>query len=888
LVRFVLMHPRQGQTNASNADTAALRTVGPQPGNDRTADDSGRGPWMSRGSDSGSGSEGNSNALPATVVDRDLFGAAALGAQPEFDRIGAFRVVRTLGEGGMGTVFEAFDDRLNRRVAIKSIRGDFRLNEGAKARFLREARMLSSIEHPNICRLYEFIENDAGGFIVLEFVEGMSLRAAGKQHGWSERLRIAESIASVLVAAHASGIVHRDLKPDNVMLSSEGVVKVLDFGLARQVGAPRDDTDDLHERSSLRTSPTAMDLTSPGTVIGTPVAMSPEQARGVDPTAASDMYAFGLLLIELFSGSRPVDGSGGLDAVLARVRRGERIRPSLRDRQLERLIDDLTRVAPAARPNAPETLQRIQRLRTRPRRRRIGVAIAATVVLAIGGSVKYTLDLSRERSVAVTAQGDAEELIGFMSQELRDRLAPVGRLDALGAVAERVIGYYAARDPASLSDEQQLKYARGLQLMGEVQLVREDADLASAERALLDSLRLLESLAARDPKNGIVLKCYGAGRFWLGSIALRRNDLEAAFREFSGYLDLAERLVALDPGNREWRLELAYAQSNMVQIHAERNEPAESLNALTNSLATKRRLVELDPSDLEARRSLANGLTFLVDREQEAGRLDAAIASIDEAIDLLRGSVASPKAAAEDRYRLAIVQFRRSEFLHARDDQQRNDRAAALKDIRSGQSLMRELLALEPSNVDWQREMAVAHRLEGIALQRQRSCEEARDALLASRRVLGELLQGDAGHQRWRLDLANTELAMSALEADCGSPLAAIDCLRTARELLSGVMDATEAGAAREILAMRIAYAALKEARLLREQNRAVTAREVFAIVPEVLEGGEPDGARDLALLEAYVHLDRATDAQTIVNRLGGPSQLPPLLAELVRLQTVP
>jgi serine/threonine protein kinase len=151
--------------------------------------------------------------------------------------VGRFRVLSLLGRGGMGEVYVAYDETLDRRVALKSIVAGRRLQPSAQARFRREARALSRLDHPNICRIYDYVEMESHDFLVLELVTGRRLDEAiraGLSH--DVQLRIAGQIASALVAAHAEGIVHRDLKPSNVMLSDSGEVKVLDFGLAWTAG----------------------------------------------------------------------------------------------------------------------------------------------------------------------------------------------------------------------------------------------------------------------------------------------------------------------------------------------------------------------------------------------------------------------------------------------------------------------------------------------------------------------------------------------------------------------------------------------------------------------------------------------------------------------------
>ena len=153
-------------------------------------------------------------------------------------KVSHYRRLHRLGAGGMGEVYVGIDETLKRRVALKAVHPGQRLQAESKTRFLREAQILSQLDHPNICRVYDYIEDEQRDWLVLELIEGKNLRLALHDGlDWSARLRVAEQIADVLVVTHAAGIVHRDLKPGNVMISQSGVVKVLDFGLARTVTA---------------------------------------------------------------------------------------------------------------------------------------------------------------------------------------------------------------------------------------------------------------------------------------------------------------------------------------------------------------------------------------------------------------------------------------------------------------------------------------------------------------------------------------------------------------------------------------------------------------------------------------------------------------------------
>src|SRR5687767_4239244 len=223
----------------------------------------------------------------------------------------------------MGEVYRARDTKLQRDVAIKILPEAFAHDSERLARFDREARMLASLNHPNIGQIHGLEENDAIKALVMELVEGPTLadRIAQGPIPLDEALPIARQIAEALEAAHESGIVHRDLKPANIKLTHDGTVKVLDFGLARAVergGAAGSDPAYVLSQSPTITSP-AM-ATNAGVILGTAVYMSPEQAKGKVADKRTDIWAFGCVLYEMLTGRRAFDGEDLTDVVAAVVR----------------------------------------------------------------------------------------------------------------------------------------------------------------------------------------------------------------------------------------------------------------------------------------------------------------------------------------------------------------------------------------------------------------------------------------------------------------------------------------------------------------------------------------------------------------------------------------
>jgi eukaryotic-like serine/threonine-protein kinase len=234
-------------------------------------------------------------------------------------RLGTYIITAQIGEGGMGQVYRATDTTLKRHVAIKTLPPAFAAAADRLARFRREAEVLASLNHPNIGAIYGF-ENEGGVHaLVLELVEGQTLAEklrAEKARGikLNEALAIARQIADALDAAHERGIVHRDLKPANIALTLDGVVKVIDFGLARS--GPGDDAE--HE---LTNSPTMMAPTVEGVLLGTAPYMSPEQARGKVVDKRTDIWAFGCVLYEMLTGRRAFNGETSSDVIAAILER---------------------------------------------------------------------------------------------------------------------------------------------------------------------------------------------------------------------------------------------------------------------------------------------------------------------------------------------------------------------------------------------------------------------------------------------------------------------------------------------------------------------------------------------------------------------------------------
>jgi serine/threonine protein kinase/tetratricopeptide (TPR) repeat protein len=217
--------------------------------------------------------------------------------------LGRYEIKSQLGAGGMGEVYLAQDTKLDRKVALKILPADVAAHQDRMKRFVQEAKSASALNHPNIITIYEIEQIDSVNFIATEFIDGETLRQRLKNGPLKlgEVLDVAAQIASALSAAHAAGIVHRDIKPENIMLRRDGIVKVLDFGLAKLTERVSGDSVDTEAPTSLKTDP--------GTVLGTAAYMSPEQARGLEVDARTDIFSFGVLIYEMIAGRLPFEGS---------------------------------------------------------------------------------------------------------------------------------------------------------------------------------------------------------------------------------------------------------------------------------------------------------------------------------------------------------------------------------------------------------------------------------------------------------------------------------------------------------------------------------------------------------------------------------------------------
>lgn len=436
-------------------------------------------------------------------------------------RIGEIEIMGLLGEGGMGRVYSAFDHRLERKVALKLIRPDRRLAPDVRVRFIREARMLSRLHDPHICQIYDVLETPTGDVLVLELIEGRSLREAMDEVlTEAEALSIAKQLLSLLVVVHRAGVIHRDLKPENIMLQQDHQIKVLDFGLARGEPTVAEARTSAPEELQLQrednetaawVSPAKENLTRHGVVMGTLRYMSPEQARGETVGPPTDIFSAGLIIQEMLSGEPAFAADLSMEALLKKVGWADFKRPESLSQPIRAFLDRLTSLVAAERPSARDALEQLCRILDLPRRRRRRVFLAGTLLalalMAAGMSVQW-LRARQEAIRARRALAETREVSSFLEglfQASNPFLAgespsvtgeePVKVEGLLNRGIETIRGRFA---------DQPLARSRFMLVLGRIQ--RNLGHLAAADELVMEALEVRRrQVSTNDPAFGVAL-----------------------------------------------------------------------------------------------------------------------------------------------------------------------------------------------------------------------------------------------------------------------------------------------------------------------------------------------------------------------------------------------
>lgn len=566
---------------------------------------------------------------------------------------GRYQILRHHAQGGLGEVYLARDQELQREVALKRLKSNRSENPQLRQRFIAEAAVTARLEHPGIVPVHGLVRDDSGQpCYAMRFIQGQTLAEAIEAfHKTSqfESLEFRQLLTRFVAAcnavgfAHSRGVVHRDLKPANVMLGPYGETLVVDWGLAKSVGtSPATPVSDQWSDSSSLDSDS---VTQVGDVIGTPSYMSPEQARAEEVSPAADVYGLGAILYAMLTGIPPGRGRTPL-IVLDQVRRGDIAPPRTLKANVPRGLDAICRKAMALRPEdryptalalaadierwladepvSAEPEAWTARLRRWTRRHRVWVAAAGLLlVLTVLGLGLATMLIARQQAKTVAAKQLAEE------QRLRaDENLRLARR-AVDTAARKVSGHPGLRS-------------------GNFHDLR--ADLLSA---LLPFYEELARQAADDP-TAIADRALAAG--WLGSIRAELGQTDAAIQAFQQMISSYSTLAQEYPDNREYRGMLARGYNDLGNLYLESGKTREAQIELLESVRLRFEMLAEDPSDPGYRHGLIAGLNGLAISMRESGRTSEAEARFRQALKLARQLAADRPDDSAAAIQCAVVE----------------------------------------------------------------------------------------------------------------------------------------------------------------------------------------------------------------------------------------
>lgn len=623
------------------------------------------------------------------------------------------RPLSRIGEGPSGEVFIGLDEVLQRRVVIKKLATDSFESADLRRRLLQEAAILARLDHPNVLRIHHYAEEEGRDVFTLEFAHGATLpEALARGLDFDAKVGVATAVAGALAVVHRHGIVHGALSPESVVIAENGEVKVVDFAsTSRQLERPRADARWC----------------------------SPEQSRGEAPAHAADMYAFGLVLREMFGTT---------------------------DRDVRGIVAALLCDAPSERATAARTLTVLERLAARPVRRARLAAVTLVAAFFLFGGVKYMADLRRERSEAIAAQAEAEarraqvnDLVAFMIQDIQPKLVAVGRLEILDATTEKALAYFASFRPGQISPAEAAVNVQALAQVGQTQLAR--ANLPAALRTLREAVRLADDAVRRQPGDDELRYAAGNTHAMLSNALEKDGDLAGALLHAQEFARTSADLAQRHPRDVRFMRFQAYAHSNLGSLFDRSEDIAASFRELEVAVAAKRHALPLENTD-DMKFDLAITATKSGAALLKLGRFPEARIRLEE-----------QRATMETLLKRRPAHKRMSELLAVCDDHlaavafATGDLAAASRHAAAHLSTGQRLAAFEPGNMDWTRHLAVAHRSSGTAARMTGNVGKALQHHAVSVEILhGVLASGKQTKPLVReLALSRIELARSLLAA---------------------------------------------------------------------------------------------------------------------------
>jgi len=730
------------------------------------------------------------------------------GSRPTPTTLGRYELREQVGAGGMGTVYAAWDPKLGREVAVKILH-DAKVE--ATARFVHERQILAGLEHPNICRLLDAGETaELRPYFVMELVEGQPIDQYCDSHHLSTRARLAliGQVCAAVQHAHQNLVVHRDLKPSNILVTRDGVPKLLDFGIAK-----------LLQDSA--------NLTQTGTGPMTPAFASPEQVRRLPIATASDVYSLGVVLYGLLCGVSPY-GPAPLefDELLHAICNSEPLLPSvaaagvpdeevkLREPTRERLrkelegdVDSIVSMAlrkePSARYASPEALAKDVRsylagyptsARTstpaylaskfvRRHKTSLAAVVAAFIALTAGliattwqarvasrGLARAERRFAQVRSLANSVLFEYHDGIASLpgSTPLRERLVKdaLSYLDSLAAEA---------RDDPSLQRELAAAFLKVGDVQGDL------GDTTSATSSYLRARAIAEAVLGMDPRDPEARRLVASSHHKAGAVLEVAGDLNSARAQYERARALYEALARERPANLEARLDGSMTDIALGQVHARLGKLEDAAGYLSRALAVREALAVERP-DAITRRGLAIAHTALADLFKEQRHAKSANVHYEKTEAILEEMQSADSNGLETRRMLGVIWLRHADLLLAEGDLARSTELAA-----KGLEIHEALLAADPRNAVARRDLIVA--LHGLA-EAQHAAKKYGDARTTGRRGLEQsraLAKDDPSNTQVRRDFGQLSLLVAQIELEDGDLPAARKCYRDLLEVATAL-----------------------------------------------------------------------------------------------------
>jgi eukaryotic-like serine/threonine-protein kinase len=714
---------------------------------------------------------------------------AAPGPSLEGRQIGPYRVLGEIGHGGMGTVYRAVreDDQYRKQVAIKLVRGGHD-TASVLRRFKSERQILANLEHPNIARLIDGGRTEEGWpYFSMEYVEGQSIDRHCAALGVRETIEVFRTVCAAVQYAHQRLVIHRDLKPSNILVSTDGVPKLLDFGVAKLLDA---DVAGSADATASTVGP-----------LMTPEYASPEQVRGEAVTTASDVYSLGVLLYELLAGKRAYEVStrapaevirvvchetpappsavagrprshqlaGDLDTIVLKAIRKE---PGRRYATVGELSEDLHRHL-AGLP----VLARRDTFRYRSskfvRRHKAAVVVAGLLALSLMGGVVATARQARiaeaHRARAERRFNDVRKLAHSLLFEVHDAIADLpGSTRARQLLVKRGLEYLDSLAGEAAGDVGlQRELAQAYEKLGDLQGKLNASNLGDTSGARVSygkAMAIRESLAASHPADPEVLLDLSQSCSRQGEMRWTAGDLAGAAESHEKAARIAQQLLAKSPDDALFKRRLAVASAQRGQALAASGHFAAGLDQVRKGLALLEALAAASPSDTEAQARVAvvSDMTAGILVEMSADTAPV-LAALQRSLGINERLSAAEPQNVRFRHDVAVSHNWMGDLLVRTGDQ-----AGALASYRKAIAILESVSAADPSNESYRSHLAVIRTQAATIVAKTGDPTEALRELHEAQAVLEPLGRADPSNQQIRGSLASVETGLGHAEARRG------------------------------------------------------------------------------------------------------------------------